>query len=609
MMNKNEKVDKEKINEEIIHDHKIRQPLISVMGHVDHGKTRIQDFIRRTTVVDREAGAITQHVGASSVPASAIRRICDHLLAKHRIELKVPGLLFIDTPGHAAFTNLRKRGGNLADIAILVIDIKEGVKMQTIEAIEILKSYKTPFVVAANKVDLIPGWHSNSEKNMADNIQSQKPEVINFLETKLYEIVGKLSELGINSERYDRVDDFTKQVLIVPTCAKTGEGIPELLMFLVGLSQKYLENKIKYHEGNAKGTILEVKEEKGLGITVDVILYDGSLKVGDTVVIGGIEKATIAKVKALLEPEPLSEISDKKTKFKSVREVAAAAGIKLSSPDFKEIIAGMPLRGVDNNSEAHKVAEEIQKDVQSILLKTEKEGILIKADTLGSLEAMEKLLKEENIPIRKASIGDISKRDISDAETNYDVSPFYAVILGFNISASEEMKNQSSKTKIITNNVIYRIIEDYKAWAEEERKRIEAQELDTLVRPCKMQIMHGYVFRESNPAVVGTDILIGKIKTRTPVMNIKGHEISEIKGIQENKESISEVEAGKQVAISLPNVIVGRQIKEGDILYSSITEADFRKLKTLKKYLKKDEIEILKEIAEIKRKDHPVWGV
>lgn len=596
-------------NEDKMHDHKIRQPLISVMGHVDHGKTRIQDFIRRTTVVDREAGAITQHTGASSVPAIAIKRICDNLLAKYKIELKVPGLLFIDTPGHAAFTNLRKRGGNLADIAILVIDIREGVKMQTIEAVEILKSYKTPFVVAANKVDLIPGWHSNPDRNMAENIQSQKQEVIHFLEAKIYEIVGKLSELGVNSERYDRVDDFTKQVLIVPTCAKTGEGIPELLMFLVGLSQRYLENKIKYHKGNAKGTILEVKEEKGLGVTVDVILYDGSLRVGDTIVIGGIEKATIAKVKALLEPEPLSEISDKKTKFKSVKEVVAAAGIKISSPDFKEIVSGMPLRGVDDDAEARKVAEEIQKDVQSILLKTEKEGILIKADTLGSLEAMEKLLNEEKIPIRKASIGEISKRDVSDAETNYEISPFYAVILGFNVTVSEEVKNHSTRTKIITNNVIYRIIEDYKTWTEEERKRIEAQELDTLVRPCKMQIMHGYVFRESNPAVVGTDILVGKIKTRTPIMNTKGQEISEVKGIQDNKEGISEAESGKQVAISLSNVIVGRQIKEGDILYSAIGEADFRKLKTLKKYLKKDELEVLKEIAEIKRKDHPVWGV
>lgn len=589
-------------------DKSIRQPLISVMGHVDHGKTRIQDFIRKTTVVEREAGAITQHVGASSVPASTISRICGSLLKAFKIELKVPGLLFIDTPGHAAFTNLRKRGGNLADLAVLVIDINEGVMLQTSEAIEILKSYKTPFVVAANKIDLIPGWRSNPEKIMLENIQSQSPQATHHLEKKLYEIVGRLSNHGISSERYDRVDDFTKQVVIVPTCAKTGEGIPELLMFLVGLAQKYLKEQIKYTEGSARGTILEVKEEKGLGTTIDVILYDGELKLGDTIVIGGTSQAIITKVKALLEPEPLAEISDKKTKFKPVKKISAAAGIKISALGIKEVVAGMPLRSA-KQEEAEEVGVLIQKDVEKILVKTDNEGVILKADTLGSLEAMQKLLADKNIKIRKASIGEITKKDVLDAESNYNKSPFYAAVLGFNVVVNHEAESLASHSRIFTGNVIYRLIDDYQNWVEAEKKKIEEHELDALIRPCKFQVMHGHVFRESNPAVVGIDVLAGKIKTKTPVMTEKGREITEVKSIQDNRKSLSSAEAGKQIAMSFPNVMIGRQVKEGDVLYSSIPEDDFRKLKKLTRYLKKDEIKVMKEIAEIKRKDNPVWGI
>ncbi|MEM3592362.1 MAG: GTP-binding protein, partial [Candidatus Micrarchaeia archaeon] len=131
----------------------LRQPIVSVLGHVDHGKTSILDSIRSTTIASREAGAITQHIGASEVPVSVIKERCSPLSKFMKINLTIPGLLFVDTPGHAAFTNLRKRGGSIADIAILVVDIAQGFQPQTIEAIEILKEYRTPFIVAANKID------------------------------------------------------------------------------------------------------------------------------------------------------------------------------------------------------------------------------------------------------------------------------------------------------------------------------------------------------------------------------------------------------------------------------------------------------------------------
>ena len=521
-----------------------------------------------------------------------------------KTDVAMPGILAIDTPGHAAFTNLRKRGGNLADIAVVVIDVNEGLMPQTLEAIDILKQYKTPFIIALNKIDLLSGWQSKG-KFLLQNISQLNENAQLLLDKKLYEIVGKLSQLGFESERFDRIEDYTKQLAIVPTSARTGDGIPELLMVLTGLAQKYLENSLKCNiKGAAKGTVLEVKEEKGIGKCLDVIIYDGSLKIKDTIVIGGLEKPIVTKVKTLFEPAPLAEMRDKKAKFKSVNSVAAATGVKISAHDIDEVVAGMPLRSC-SESELDNVKEEIQKEVEEVLLETDNEGIVIKADSLGSLEALSKLLREKNISISRASVGNINKKDISDAEANLERNHLFAVILGFNVTNETE----EGKVKIITNEVIYNLIEDYEKWQKSEIKRMEAEKLENVIRPCKIQLLKGYVFRQSNPAIVGVDVLAGTLTTNMPLMKEDGNELTTAKSMQMDKENVEKAERNKQVAVSLPGVVVGRQINEGDILYSAIPEEDFKKMKDLKSYLSKDEIAVIKEVAQIKRKNNPVWGV
>jgi len=591
---------------------KLRQPIVTYLGGVDSGKTSLQDFIRQTSVVKGEAGKITQHIGSTNVPLKTIEKLCGSLLKKLKLDIKIPGILFLDTPGHAAFTSLRKRGGNLADIAILVVDINEGIMPQTLECIDILKQYKTPFIIALNKIDLISGWKSNNAFLM-QNIQSQSETIQKVLDTKLYELVGKLSELSFNAERFDRVEDYTKQIAIVPTSAKSGEGIPELLMVLTGVAQKYMEQNLNVNiEGPAKGTVLEVKEDKGIGTTMDVIIYDGTLKKNDVkkndaIVIGTLDDPISTKVKALLEPLPLKDIRDKKTKFSQVSKVTAATGIKISAPDIENVVAGMPLRS-SSKSEIEKVKEEIKKEVEEVVIETGTQGVVIKADSLGSLEALIKLLKEKNISVKKASIGNISKKDISDASTSYEKDPLHTAILGFNVNLSGVIMAYRN-VKVITNNIIYKLIEDFEKWQQKEKKRLEDRELEFLVKPCKLQIMKGYVFRQNNPAVVGVDVLEGKLKVDTPLMKKDGNRITEVKSIQHEQENISEAERGKQVAVSLPKVTVGRQINEGDILYSAIPEEHFLKLKQHKKYLSQGEISIMKEIAGIMRQKNPVWGI
>ncbi|HII29828.1 translation initiation factor IF-2 [Candidatus Woesearchaeota archaeon CG08_land_8_20_14_0_20_47_9] len=595
----------------------LRKPIVTFMGHVDGGKTSLQDFIRKTTMVAKEPGEITQAIGASLVPIEVVNRICGELLTKLKRELTLPGLLLIDTPGHAAFTTLRKRGGNLADIAILVIDINEGVMPQTGEAIEILKSYKTPFVIAANKIDLVSGWRGDASKQLLQNIESQHPETITLLEKKMYEIVARLSEFGLNSERFDRVENYTKQIAIIPCCAKTGEGIPELLMVLTGLAQRFLTECLSCDvHGPAKGTVLEVKEEKGLGkLTMDVIIYDGSLQVNDIIVIGGLTEPIVTRVRALFEPMPLAEMRDSKSKFMPVKEAFAATGVKIAAPDVEGVFAGMPLLECDNDKTAiEKAKKAVMREVGEVVIEGKSEGLVVKTDSLGSLEAMINLLKAKSIPIRKASIGAISKKDVSDAEANYEANPLQAVVLGFNVTFNPEVDAfvRSTHVKIFTNSVIYRLIEDFEAWMGEERSRAEARELDSLVRPAKIQILRGYVFRQNNPAIVGVEILAGRVRTGIPIIKegaSSERPLTHIKSMQAEKENVTTAEEGKQLAISLEHVTVGRQINEGDILYAAIPEEDFRKLKGLKKYLSDKEKRTIKEYAEMIRASNPMWGV
>lgn len=583
-----------------------RQPIVSVLGHVDHGKSSILDKIRGSAIIETEAGRITQAIGASIIPLKIIKKICGPLLKKLKMDLTIPGLLFIDTPGHAVFTNLRKRGGNLADIAVLVVDINEGFKPQTMEAIEILKTYKTPFIVAANKIDLITGWQTK-DKFVLNSIQKQTENVQKVIETKLYELVGKLHDFGFPSERFDRVDDFTKQIAIVPTSAITGEGISELLMTITGLAQRFLEKCLKCDtKSSAKGTILEVKETKGLGTTVDVIIYDGTIKVNDTIVIGGINQPIIAKVRALLEPKPLKEMRDKKAKFDHVKQVFAATGVKISAPGLKEVIAGMPLR-VATKEDLEIIKKDVQKEVEEVLIETDTVGLIIKADTLGSLEALSYILRDKKIPVQKASIGNITKKDITEAESNSEKNELFSTIIGFNVEDESGIKNK--KVKIITSDIIYTLTDEFEKHKKELEKKEELKVFEGITMPCKFIFMTGYIFRQSNPAVFGVDIIYGTLKTGSLVMNSVGKVLGQVKQIQHEQENINEIGQGKQVAVSIDKVTIGRQIFENETLYTAVNEKEFRTFKKHKHLLKDAEKQVLKEIAEIMRRKNAVWGI
>lgn len=578
----------------------IRQPIIVVMGHVDHGKTSLLDKIRSTTITAKEAGGITQHIGASEVPIDVINKICGPLLKASGIKITVPGLLFIDTPGHEAFTNLRKRGGSVADIAILVVDISKGFEPQTIEAINILKEYKTPFVVAANKVDLITGWIDYKTNSVMESLKKQNQYVQNEFQNRMYETIGKLSELGFSSETFNNIKDFKTELAIVPISAKTGEGLSELLMVVTGLAQRYLESELKIEvNGPGRGSILEKKEVKGLGITLDVILYDGTLKVNDIIAFATPNGIATAKIKALLKPKPLHEIRESTTKFYSVDEISAASGVKISGTGLDDAIPGSPIVQTTEKGYEKEISAELGE-----IFETQKKGLILKADSIGSIEAISRLLKAEGFTISRKGIGNVTKRDVLDAFTLNATAPLNSVVLAFNVHIDPDAEEavHTSGVKIIESNIIYKLLDDYKEFVEEKKKNITGKIESSTVFPGQIKILPNAVFRVSNPAVFGIEVQAGRIKPGYALMNEKGDIIGKIKEIQTEKSKLEMAKKGDNVAISVDGPTFGRQIKEGNVLYTRVPDADERLLiGNFSNLLSDEEKALLKKIIEVKK--------
>jgi len=582
----------------------IRQPIVSVLGHVDHGKTTVLDRIRGTAVASREAGGITQHIGATEVPLAAIMVACGDLVKGK--SFKVPGLLFIDTPGHVAFATMRARGGALADLAVLVIDLNEGFRPQTIESLNILKRYKTPFVVAANKIDLVPGWRRHEKMAFVRSYVDQPDSAREEFDKRLYELVGRLFEHGFSADRYDRVADFTSNVAIVPTSAKFGEGIADLLLMLVGLAQRFLEEELATEEGPAEGTILEVKEEKGLGVTLDAIVYKGTLAKGDAIVFGTAGKPGVTKVKALLKPKPLDEIRDPQDRFDSVKSVAAAAGVKIVAANLDDAVAGAPVRVARGNADA--ILEEIAKESQ-VHVETQDEGVLVKADAIGSLEGLAYECKQAGIPIKFARLGPISRRDVIDVATPRD--PLHHAILAFNVAVLPDahiVLLDNPDIKLLQNDVIYRLIEEYSAWRDERKRQLEEASRRAIAYPAKLLFLPDYVFRASKPAIFGVRVLAGRLRGGQNVMRGDGRSLGRVKSIRSGEQTLEEARQGQEVAIAIDGVTVGRQVNGGDVLYVELTEEEAR---TVRKRggLSHDELETLDQLCAIKRKEDPFWGM
>ena len=621
-----------------------RQPIVSVLGHVDHGKTSVLDMVRsigsqrQASVMDREAGGITQHIGATEVPADVLNETCAAMLGGKNF--KSPGLLFIDTPGHHSFASLRNRGGSVADIAVLVVDIMEGLQPQTIESLNILKETRTPFVIAGNKIDRLHGWRSERGRSFVESFQAQREDVRALFEDRYWKTIGQFSEHGFNLERYDQIRDFRQNVALVPMSAKEGEGLQDLLAVTVGLAERFLEDRLTDTLGSAQGTVLEMRDEVGMGKTVDVILYRGELKVGDTIMLAGQDGPFRTHIKGLKRPQGMAEMRDAGKRWVNFDGVEAACGVKIVAPKLEATIAGTTLH-LANTAEEIEVAEEaIREEWRAIFnsmpvmcssckeifarqsfqehtakgecrgAEEDRTGVVIKADTVGGLEALAFELHQRNIPVRQATVGPVNKKDVLMAKSAAD--PLQKVILGFSTKANtsdvaQQLADDEGEVKFISGPIIYHIMDAFEEWQETTKAAIEEEQREALVYPGKVRYLKDHTFRAKGPAIVGMRVLGGRIHVGQRLMKLDGTPVGQVKSLRTRaSEDVKEAMQGEEVAVAVQGPTVGRHIEELDEFYVDVPERHVKRLKKVD--LSPLEEEILAEIVALHRKDNHFWG-
>ena len=621
-----------------------RQPIVSVLGHVDHGKTSVLDMVRsigsqrQASVMDREAGGITQHIGATEVPADVLNETCAAMLGGKNF--KSPGLLFIDTPGHHSFASLRNRGGSVADIAVLVVDIMEGLQPQTIESLNILKETRTPFVIAGNKVDRLHGWRSERGRSFIESFQNQREDVRAYFEERYWKIVGQFSEHGFNLERYDQIRDFRQNVALVPMSAKEGEGLQDLLAVTVGLAERFLEDRLTDTLGSAQGTVLEMRDEVGMGKTVDVILYRGELKVGDSIMLAGQDGPFTTHIKGLKRPQGMAEMRDAGKRWVNFDAVEAACGVKIVAPKLEATIAGTTLHLANTPEEIETAEEAIREEWRAIFnsmpvmcssckeifarqafqahttkgdcrgAEEDRTGVVIKADTVGGLEALAFELHQRNIPVRQATVGPVNKKDILMAKSAAD--PLQKVILGFSTKANtsdvaQQLADDDAEVKFISGPIIYHIMDAFEDWQEETKAAIEEEQREALVYPGKVRYLKDHTFRAKGPAIVGMRVLGGRIHIGQRLMKLDGTPVGQVKSLRTRaSEDVKEAMQGDEIAVAIQGPTVGRHIDELDEFYVDVPERHVKRLKKVD--LSALEEEILDEIVALHRKDNHFWG-
>ena len=592
-----------------------RSPIVCILGHVDTGKTSLLDKVRRTSVQAGEAGGITQQIGATFFPYDSLVESISKV--PRPLEIDVPGLLIIDTPGHESFNNLRQRGSSLCDIAILVVDLMHGLEQQTIESIEILRSRKCPFVVALNKVDRLFQWKSSPDRSIRDALKAQKDSVKSEFEDRWAKVNLQLSENGINSALYWENRDVRQYVSVIPTSAHTGEGVPDLLFNLVKLSQSMLTQRITY-QPELQCTVLDVRTVEGLGTTVDVMLINGVLHEGDRIMVCTLSGPVVTHIRSLATPHPLRELRVKGD-YLMHKQLRGSMGIKLCANGLEEAVAGtniVVIRENETEDEIARIKKDIMKDYNDIVkgFDVQPEGVYVMSSTLGSLEALMVFLKDSKIPVSQVAIGEVRLIDVRKASIMLEKKhKEYAVILAFDVKVSPEAQEEADHLgiKIMTADIIYHLFDQFKAYIDGIRnaQRAAALSSNDAVFPCVVQIIPEFVFNKKGQLVFGVTIVDGSLRLGTPLcVADKGNlEIGRVISIEKDHKPVDKANRGDSVAIKIdtanspnPTTTYGRHFDHTNKLYSVISRKTIDSLKEFfKEQMKKEDWLLVIELKRI----------
>lgn len=567
----------------------LRAPVVCVLGHVDTGKTKILDKLRHTHVQDGEAGGITQQIGATNVPQETILEQTKMVKNFDRDNLKIPGMLIIDTPGHESFSNLRNRGSSLCDIAILVVDIMHGLEPQTLESINLLKEKKCPFIVALNKIDRLYDWKKSPDTDVVATLKKQKKNTKDEFDERAKAVIVEFAQQGLNAALFYENKDPRTFVSLVPTSAHSGDGMGNLIALLVELTQTMLARRIA-HCDELRAQVMEVKALPGMGTTIDVILINGRLREGETIIVPGVEGPIVTQIRGLLLPPPLKELRVK-SQYEKHKEVSTSQGVKILGKDLEKALAGLPLLVAQRDDEVPVLRDELVRELKQTLssIKLEEKGVYVQASTLGSLEALLEFLRTSKVPYAGINIGPVHKRDVMKASAMLEHDPQYAVILAFDVKVERESQEMADSlgVRIFSAEIIYHLFDAFTKYREDYKKAKQDEFKHIAVFPVKIRVLPQFIFNSRDPIVMGVSIEAGILKQGTPLcVPSKGFvDIGVVTSIEINHKAVDTAKKGQEICVKIEPIpgespkMYGRHFEATDIIVSKITRASIDALK------------------------------
>ncbi|XP_061693736.1 eukaryotic translation initiation factor 5B isoform X2 [Syngnathoides biaculeatus] len=568
---------------------RLRAPVVCVLGHVDTGKTKILDKLRHTHVQDGEAGGITQQIGATNVPKETIEEQTKMVKNFDKDGMKIPGMLIIDTPGHESFSNLRNRGSSLCDIAILVVDIMHGLEPQTIESINLLKEKKCPFIVALNKIDRLYDWKRSPETDVLTTLKKQKKNTKDEFDERAKAIIVEFAQQSLNAALFYENKDPRTFVSLVPTSAHSGDGIGNLIALLVELTQTMLARRVA-HCDELRAQVMEVKALPGMGTTIDVILINGRLREGETIIVPGVDGPIITQIRGLLLPPPLKELRVK-NQYEKHKEVCTSQGVKILGKDLEKTLAGLPLLVAHKDDEIPVLRDELIHELKQTLsaIKLEEKGVYVQASTLGSLEALLEFLRTSKVPYAGINIGPVHKRDVMKASTMLEHDPQYAVILAFDVKVEREGQEMADSfgVRIFSAEIIYHLFDAFTKYREDYKKSKQEEFKHVAVFPVKLRVLPQFIFNSRDPIVMGVSVEAGVLRQGTPIcVPSKAFvDIGVVTSIEINHKTVDSAKKGQEICIKIEPIpgespkMYGRHFEATDILVSKITRASIDALK------------------------------
>ncbi|KAI5618415.1 eukaryotic translation initiation factor 5B isoform X1 [Silurus asotus] len=568
---------------------KLRSPVVCVLGHVDTGKTKILDKLRHTHVQDGEAGGITQQIGATNVPLETITEQTRMVKNFDNENIRIPGMLIIDTPGHESFSNLRNRGSSLCDIAILVVDIMHGLEPQTLESINLLKEKKCPFIVALNKIDRLYDWKKSPDTDVVATLKKQKKNTKDEFDERAKAVILEFAQQGLNAALFFENKDPRTFVSLVPTSAHSGDGMGNLIALLVDLTQTMLARRLA-HCDELRAQVMEVKALPGMGTTIDVILINGCLREGETIIVPGVEGPIVTQIRGLLLPPPLKELRVK-NQYEKHKEVNTSQGVKILGKDLEKTLAGLPLLVAHKDDEIPVLRDELIRELKQTLnaIKLEEKGVYVQASTLGSLEALLEFLRTSKVPYAGINIGPVHKKDVMRASTMLEHDPQYAVILAFDVKIERDSQEMADSlgVRIFSAEIIYHLFDAFTKYREDYKKQKQEEFKHIAVFPCKLRILPQYIFNSRDPIVMGVIVEAGVLRTGTPVcVPSKAFvDIGIVTGIEVNHKSVDTAKKGQEICVKIEPIpgespkMYGRHFEAVDFIVSKITRQSIDALK------------------------------